>query len=410
MNYLETGLPHTDFVRRKTDFSPPRFIPLCSLGRKYRGLESLTKREMCVLVKRLSEPKRSSEVEDPTPDLTLVRRKATPGTGRFVGQKKMSSFEIDKMVDRLYSRRATKDYAFVDETVEADDIVNMTNRNDVSSDSENEAEENKIVKDRENSLLRGENSVKLNAERARKHSALIRRENTTTNESKSSSFKSRRLPEAKEVTTMPSLNSNSKPKTSVSFHRAKSLTESKKHIDEHHPVSDSGSNECSFSYRPEFKRSQSSLGQRSQPFLSQRSQASANPRPQSSAGPTLSKSDVFKKPEQIEERRKSIVFATFIKPPLSYVPELSRPSTSNLLLSLDAHDAVTSSREKEVNKSLDKDCDTPKSPVPKKLDSPRQKSSKADANKPPRFAVTQCDELLIDRVATYNRSKKLRCK
>lgn len=72
MNYLETGLPLSDFVRRKTDFSPPRFIPLCSLGRKYRGLESLTRREVGVLVKRLSEPKRNSLVDDSSPDITMV--------------------------------------------------------------------------------------------------------------------------------------------------------------------------------------------------------------------------------------------------------------------------------------------------------------------------------------------------
>jgi hypothetical protein len=72
MNYLETGLPLSDFVRRKSDFSPPRFIPLCSLGRKYRGLESLTRREVGVLVNRLSEPKKSSAAEDSNLDITTV--------------------------------------------------------------------------------------------------------------------------------------------------------------------------------------------------------------------------------------------------------------------------------------------------------------------------------------------------
>lgn len=73
MNYLETGLPHTDFCRRKTDFSPPRYIPLCGgLGRKYLGLEPLTRREMGVLIKRLSEPKKSTDCEEQITELTQV--------------------------------------------------------------------------------------------------------------------------------------------------------------------------------------------------------------------------------------------------------------------------------------------------------------------------------------------------
>lgn len=52
----------------------------------------------------------------------------------------MSSLEIEQMVSRLCSRRPTREYPFVDDTIEAEDILRMTNRMDDSSDSENENE------------------------------------------------------------------------------------------------------------------------------------------------------------------------------------------------------------------------------------------------------------------------------
>ncbi|KAL4221384.1 hypothetical protein ACF0H5_019642 [Mactra antiquata] len=138
MNYLETGLPHTQFYRKKTEFSPPRFIPLCGLSRKYQGLEPLTRKEVDILIRRLSEPKKSQEGDDQT-SVSQIRPRSSPGSGRFVGQKKMSSLEIEQMVSRLCNKRPTKDYPYESDTVEAEDIMRMTNRIDDSSDSEEEA-------------------------------------------------------------------------------------------------------------------------------------------------------------------------------------------------------------------------------------------------------------------------------
>ncbi|KAH3822175.1 uncharacterized protein LOC127882296 [Dreissena polymorpha] len=162
MNYLETGLPHTEFYPRKTQFSPPRFIPLCTLGRKYLGLEPMSKQEVHELVKRLSEPKKAIELEEPISGndvRPLSASSVIPGTGRFVGRKKMNGFEIEKMVERLYSRRPTKDYAFVDEDATEEDIMNMTNRTDEDEISNSDNESGKDLKERENLIRRQSSAI-----------------------------------------------------------------------------------------------------------------------------------------------------------------------------------------------------------------------------------------------------------
>lgn len=408
MNYLETGLPLSDFVRRKSDFSPPRFIPLCSLGRKYRGLESLTRREVGVLVNRLSEPKKSSAAEDSNLDITTVRRKATPGTGRFVGQKKMSSFEIEKMVDRLYSRRSTKDYSFVDETVEADDIMNMTNQND-SDDSENEAEENKDVKERQNSILREDTNDMVAIEHNRKNSVKFKREDTDFNEQKSP-VKNRNLPEVGESNALPSI-SKTKPKTSVTFQRAKSVTDHKKNSGENQQVTDKINSERSFS-KPEMRRSYSSPVHRSQMSPTQKSHPSLSPRAHPQTSSFQSRSDVYKS-EQTEDKSKS--FLAQAVAPKSHGAELTRPTSSNFFLLLETPEEAKASKfessvgrtEKTIEKGSGEspDASVKSAPVSKKLEPTGQKGGK-----PPRFTAAPCDELLIDRVATYNRTTKLRCK
>ena len=103
------------------------------------GLEPLSKHELQELVSRLSEPKKASVDQEEAPSVQVTRPKTTgSGTGRFVGMKKMNNFQIEKMVERLYSRRQTKNFEFVDDEVNAEDILNMTNRDDTSTDSEDE--------------------------------------------------------------------------------------------------------------------------------------------------------------------------------------------------------------------------------------------------------------------------------
>ena len=307
------------------------------------------------------------------------------------------------MVDRLYSRRSTKDYSFVNETVEADDIMNMTNRND-SDDSENEAEEHKDVKELQNSLLKADDNVKVNVESERIRGFKTKRESTASIEHKYP-VKNRNAPEITEVTPLPSV--SIRPKTSVTFQRAKSVTESKKNSVENLSVIDK-SNEHLFT-KPEMKRSYSSPGHRSQTSPTYRSQPTLSPRahpPQISS--FLSRSDVHK-PEQTEDKSKS--FLAQAVAPKSHGAELTRPTSSNFFSLFETHEEVKATKDESRAGKIDKTIEENDDPSPKsssaskKHDSPRQKGGK-----PPRFAVAPCDELLIDRVATYNRTPKLRCK
>lgn len=122
MNYLEAGLPHTQFFPKKTFFSPPRSIPMSGLSRKYMGLEPVSRREIETIINRLSQPKKRPVEEDPI----KVIREARPtvrGTGRFVGRKRMSSVQIERMVARLYSRRSAKDLVSEEELLDLDAVV-----------------------------------------------------------------------------------------------------------------------------------------------------------------------------------------------------------------------------------------------------------------------------------------------
>lgn len=171
MNYLETGLPHTEFFPKKTFFSPPRSIPMSGLSRKYMGLEPVTKREINAIINRLSKPKKRPVQEDP---IKIIReaRPMTAGTGRFVGHKRMSSLQIEKMVARLYNRRSTKEFAFVDEM--PDPTTVSSGLDDDSETESGEAAEEPVAKtvekpvekpsyDRKNSILRKDSASGLRA-------------------------------------------------------------------------------------------------------------------------------------------------------------------------------------------------------------------------------------------------------
>ena len=153
MNYLETGLPHTQFFPKKTFFSPPRSIPMSGLSRKYMGLEPVTKKEIDTISNRLSKPKKRSIDEDPT-KVTREARPMVTGTGRFVGRKRMSSFQIERMVARLYNRRTTKDFAFVDEMPDPNAVQSR-----LDEDSDSEMEERPPEKPKEKPPLEREHSI-----------------------------------------------------------------------------------------------------------------------------------------------------------------------------------------------------------------------------------------------------------
>lgn len=319
----------------------------------------------------------------------------------------MSSFEIEKMVDRLYSRRSTKDYAFVDETVEANDINNMTNRLDEESDSEDEAEETKVAKDRENSLLRRHSGVKTITVPDRKRSRSIRRESrsstvyeqSTTGKSstvyeQSTTGKSRVITEVKDLTEGSLMKIDSKSRHSVSFQRSKSLTDTGRKVHENKLLTDKNlvrTNESSNSPKQEH---------------------SSSPLP-----PRRCKSEIVNS-EKPNEKWNTKAVQNFTNFPKSFAAEITRPSPSKIELPF-SHGLENSPVTADVHSSLTP-CDITadehnekniRSPRDSKIhDSPRLSISKSDDKKNVRYTAAPCDELLIDRVATYNRGPRLRCK
>ncbi|KAL3862265.1 hypothetical protein ACJMK2_008247 [Sinanodonta woodiana] len=104
MNYFDVGLSHTECFPKKRHFSPPRFIPLSGLSRRYMGLDPIPKGELEEMIRRLSRPKTLPEMRSIVKECLEVRY--TEGTGRFTGRKRMNERQYKQMVDRLYSGRS----------------------------------------------------------------------------------------------------------------------------------------------------------------------------------------------------------------------------------------------------------------------------------------------------------------
>ena len=84
---------------------------MSGLSRKYMGLEPVSRREIQMITNRLSKPKKRPVETDPT-KVIRENRTMVDGTGRFVGRKRMSSLQIERMVARLCSRQASKEEEF----------------------------------------------------------------------------------------------------------------------------------------------------------------------------------------------------------------------------------------------------------------------------------------------------------
>ncbi|XP_078338295.1 uncharacterized protein LOC144626877 [Crassostrea virginica] len=123
MNFIEVGLPHTEFVPTKKEFSPRRPIPMSGLSKRYMGLETLSKSELGSLVDRLSQPKSASSNRAQQPksassnnDNRAPDKSPTDGTantnqkskGRFLGSKKMKKSDLDGMIARLSCTNQSK--------------------------------------------------------------------------------------------------------------------------------------------------------------------------------------------------------------------------------------------------------------------------------------------------------------
>lgn len=102
MNFIEVGLPHTEFVPTRKEFYPRRPIPMSGLSKRYMGLETLSKSEVGSLIDRLSQPKTTPTGRESIGD-TNTEAKDGPNKrkGRFLGSKKMKKSDLDNMIARL---------------------------------------------------------------------------------------------------------------------------------------------------------------------------------------------------------------------------------------------------------------------------------------------------------------------
>ncbi|XP_061188430.1 uncharacterized protein LOC133196580 [Saccostrea echinata] len=105
MNFIEVGLPHTEFVPTKKEFTPRRPIPMSGLSKKYMGLETLSKSDLGSLIDRLSQPKTSSVHNSVTDTNTEQRCGSGTSGGRFTGNKKMKKSDLNSMIARLSSAK-----------------------------------------------------------------------------------------------------------------------------------------------------------------------------------------------------------------------------------------------------------------------------------------------------------------
>lgn len=393
MNYLETGLPHTEFFIKKSSFKPPRFIPLCSLGRKYLGLEPLTKKELNILITRLSEPKKSLEIHDEAP-ATKEPQPQTLGSSRFVGQKKMTSFQIEKMVARLYSKRTTKDVIAVDEPVESNDPINMTDRQSDDSDTEDHV---KIKKEQDNSNQKSQTcevsqkgfgkDFSIKRECIGPHK---RQEQNNEIEDKNNNVEKT----MKEKTEVLRLKTNFKCKC----------------VQENDTADSKGKKRESIHIERCASRQGSSLAKKSKTYNIRCS--------------NISKHEIIKK-QNIDETKSIPTYFTVTK--CKSESALSKRGNIENLADSGINETLKSARTdlaSRLSPEVTKLCtnrlqavygasntDTSKcSKSEISCNSPLQKMFKAEDNKASRFTVPPCDKLLIDRVATCNRSPRARYK
>lgn len=133
---------------------------MSGLSRKYMGLEPVTKREIDVIINRLSKPKKRPVEDDPVKVIRETRPTIT-GTGRFVGRKRMSRSQIEKMVARLCNKKPTLQEESTDQDA---DLLYSAEDEDYEPVTDETHEEKPIEKptyDRKNSILRRDSSAVL---------------------------------------------------------------------------------------------------------------------------------------------------------------------------------------------------------------------------------------------------------
>lgn len=112
MLYVEIGLPHTEFVPKKKLVVPPRLLPdVSKMSARYAGFETVSKWEIHALCDRLSKPKRSNVSSQRQLTCHSAHEQVSQthsSAARFTGKKKMSSRDIQSLVDRLSNTKSAR--------------------------------------------------------------------------------------------------------------------------------------------------------------------------------------------------------------------------------------------------------------------------------------------------------------
>ena len=150
MNYHEVGLAHVEMIPQKRYFVPKRFIPMAPLGRRYKGLEDLPKREVEAMVDRLSRPKTpvpSANTVETEPNIMPHPKSAPPYRSRYYGniekpvndpnfvpyypvlnKVRITQFEKPDLPDKHYHKPKTKSRFIGKKRMSSLDISNMVDR------------------------------------------------------------------------------------------------------------------------------------------------------------------------------------------------------------------------------------------------------------------------------------------
>lgn len=114
MLYVEIRLTHTEIIPKKKLIVPPRNLPDYSkMSARYAGFETVSQFEVKELCERLSKPKRQHTDDD----LKMPNRSAheifkTRSNHhiktRFIGKKKMSTNDMQSLVNRLSNTKSDR--------------------------------------------------------------------------------------------------------------------------------------------------------------------------------------------------------------------------------------------------------------------------------------------------------------
>ncbi|CAC5425795.1 unnamed protein product [Mytilus coruscus] len=112
MLYVEIGLTHTEIMPKKKLVVPPRYLPdISKMSARYAGFETVSQFEIKELCERLSKPKRkNTDADHKLANHSALENVKTHHnkikTIRFTGKKKISTQDMQSLVDRLSNTKS----------------------------------------------------------------------------------------------------------------------------------------------------------------------------------------------------------------------------------------------------------------------------------------------------------------